>query len=50
MIGIELKVAGNTPTKLQEVELAKIRQSGGVGVVIEDMESLERLINELNKF
>jgi hypothetical protein len=50
MIGIELKVAGNTPTKLQEVELAKIRQAGGVGVVIEDMASLEQLINGLNKF
>jgi hypothetical protein len=50
MIGIELKVPGNTPTKLQKVELEKIRQAGGVGVVIEDMESLGQLINGLNKF
>jgi Holliday junction resolvase len=47
MLGIELKVPGNTPTKLQEVELEKIRQAGGVGAVIEDMESLERLINRM---
>ncbi|MDA0733345.1 MAG: hypothetical protein BZY73_03895 [SAR202 cluster bacterium Casp-Chloro-G3] len=37
MMGIEFKQPCKKPTKLQEVELQKIRDSGGIGVVIDDL-------------
>jgi len=47
LVAIELKVPGKVPTKLQEVELRKIRNSGGVAVVITDMDQLEQLLTAL---
>jgi len=44
-IAIELKVPGEEPTRLQEYELAKVRESGGVAAVIESMVELERLLS-----
>ena len=48
LIGIELKVPGKVTSKLQEVELQKIRDAGGIGVVITNMDDLEALLQQLS--
>ena len=44
-IATELKVSGETPSKLQQYELEKVRKAGGIAAVIESMEELEVLLN-----
>lgn len=46
-IGIELKVPGKEPNKVQEVELLKIREAGGIAVVITDIANLEQVLTAL---
>jgi Holliday junction resolvase len=49
-LGIECKAGKNTPTGLQELEMAKIRSAGGVAIVIneENITMLDALLKELN--
>jgi len=41
---IELKVPGETPSRLQQYELDRVRKAGGVAVFIQTMEELEALL------
>ena len=48
-IAIELKVPGAKPSKLQEYELAKVRNAGGIAEVIHSMEELEHASANLQR-
>lgn len=45
--GLEVKAPGGKPTKLQEVELEKIRKAGGVAAVVTSLDEVKELIAEL---
>lgn len=47
-IGIECKAGGNTPTKLQEIELANIVRAGGISLVINET-NISEVDNVLSK-
>lgn len=43
-LGIETKMPGNKPTKLQELALKQIAEAGGTGLIAESVEDVERLL------
>ena len=48
-IGIEKKEKNEKVSKLQEVNLEKIKQSGGYAIVAKDLEGVERLLKEIDR-
>lgn len=46
-IGIEVKSEQNKPTPLQEFNLRKITQAGGVGVVVRNLKEVEDLLKQI---
>ncbi|QLH52766.1 MAG: hypothetical protein CH6_0069 [Candidatus Kapaibacterium sp.] len=46
-IGIEVKSKQNKPTPLQEFNLRKITQAGGVGVVVRNLKEVEDLLKQI---
>jgi Holliday junction resolvase len=48
-LAIECKAGNNKPTALQERELERVKQSGGVGLVIreDNFDELEQLLEQL---
>ena len=45
---IELKATGKKPRKLQSYMLEKIRQAGGAVLAADNLEDVERFIEEMN--
>lgn len=47
LLGLELKTDKGTPTRLQLKKLKAINDNGGIGVIIRDITSLDKLITLL---
>lgn len=48
-VGAELKVEGRKPSKLQELELSKIRNAGGIADAVWSIEELEQLLAQAER-
>ena len=48
MFGVEAKMPGNKPTKIQEHRMAQIREAGGVTVVAYSLSDVQTMIQELD--
>jgi Holliday junction resolvase len=49
LVGMEVKRPGQQPTKLQEHELERIAQSGGVRCVVHSMEEAREAMEEIER-
>lgn len=47
-LGIEVKVGNNKPSEIQEVKLEMINNSGGVGIVVWDLETVKNIISVID--
>lgn len=43
-IGLELKKKGGEPTNLQERKIKTINENGGLGIIVDDIEDVSKLI------
>ncbi len=48
-IAIEAKMPGNKPTQAQLDFLERVRQAGGVGIVAYDVETVNNLVDEIER-
>jgi len=48
-VGLEVKTPGGKLTKLQEVTLAKIQASGGVGIVVRSVDESKTIIEKIRR-
>lgn len=48
-IGVEVKVGKGKPSPIQEVKIRQINNAGGYGIVTWDLETVEKMIEEIDK-